>query len=38
MTALQQVLDIDVEPDDHIQPETEELYRRLVDPQRRAAG
>jgi hypothetical protein len=35
-TSLQKVLDIDVEPDDHIQPETEELYRDLVGDERGA--
>jgi DNA-binding SARP family transcriptional activator len=36
MTSLKTVLDIDVEPDDHIRPETEELYRELVGNERRA--
>jgi DNA-binding SARP family transcriptional activator len=36
MTSLKTVLDIDVEPDDHIQAETEELYRELVGNERRA--
>ena len=34
--TLAKVLDVEVEPDDHIQPETERLYRELVGDGRRA--
>jgi len=36
MRALKRLLDVDVEPEDHIQPETEQLYRRLVASEQRA--
>jgi DNA-binding SARP family transcriptional activator len=36
LTSLKTVLDIEIEPDDHIQPETEELYRQLTSNARRA--
>jgi DNA-binding SARP family transcriptional activator len=38
MRALKRLLDVDLEPDDHIQPETERIYRELTSTDRRAAG
>jgi len=36
MRALKKLLDVHIEPDDHVQPETEQVYRELVGPQQRA--